>query len=220
MKNTVWRHQCIIWFYNTRNNKKTITVCTVIRVYLSINITVVITSEWLSAYKGSLLANCHHSAWLNSTSRIQRCQTSSDIIAESPAHHDLLLTSCFSDIPACSWWVIYNISREFCTQSPKTSYHQISRNLEAVRYVFKIIRQFWHLTGTLESTSWKVLEKLQSDAITLTHWGRATHICVSRLTITGPDNGLSPSRRHAIIWTNAGILLLQTSGTNFSEILS
>ena len=25
----------------------------------------------------------------------------------------------------------------------------------------------------------------------LTHWGRVMHICVSKLTITGPDNGLS-----------------------------
>ena len=53
----------------------------------------------------------------------------------------------------------------------------------------------------------------------LTHWGRVTHICVSKLTIIGSDNGLSPSRRQAIIWTNAGILLIQPSGTNFSEIL-
>ena len=41
----------------------------------------------------------------------------------------------------------------------------------------------------------------------LTHWGGVTHICVSRLTIIGSDNGLSPDRRQAIIWTNAGILL-------------
>ena len=33
----------------------------------------------------------------------------------------------------------------------------------------------------------------------LTHWGRVTHICVSKLTIIGPDNGLSPGRRQAII---------------------
>ena len=39
----------------------------------------------------------------------------------------------------------------------------------------------------------------------LTHWGRVTHICVGNLTIIGPDNGLSPGRRQAIIWTNAGI---------------
>ena len=54
----------------------------------------------------------------------------------------------------------------------------------------------------------------------LTHWGRVTHICVGNLTIIGSDNGLSPGRRQAIIWTNAGILLIGPfSGTNFSEIL-
>ena len=53
-----------------------------------------------------------------------------------------------------------------------------------------------------------------------THRGRATHICISKLTIIGSDNGLSPGRRQAIIWTNAGILLIGTLGTYFSEILS
>ena len=53
----------------------------------------------------------------------------------------------------------------------------------------------------------------------LTHWGRVTHICNSNLTIIGSDNGLSPDRRQAIIWTNAGILLIGPLGTNFSEIL-
>ena len=50
------------------------------------------------------------------------------------------------------------------------------------------------------------------------HWGRVTHICVGNLTIIGPDNGLSPGRRQAIIWTNAGILLIGPLGTNFCEI--
>ena len=45
------------------------------------------------------------------------------------------------------------------------------------------------------------------------------YICVSELTIIGSDNGLSPSRRQAIIWTNAGILLIGPLRTNFSEIL-
>ena len=53
----------------------------------------------------------------------------------------------------------------------------------------------------------------------LTHWGRVTHIYVNKLTIIGSDNGLSPSRRQAIIWTNAGILLIRPLGANFSEIL-
>ena len=35
----------------------------------------------------------------------------------------------------------------------------------------------------------------------------------------GSDNGLSPVRRQAIIWTNAGILLIGPLGTNFGEIL-
>ena len=53
----------------------------------------------------------------------------------------------------------------------------------------------------------------------LTHWGRVTHICVGKLTIIGSDNGLSPEQRQAIIWTNAGILLIGPLETNFSEIL-
>ena len=53
----------------------------------------------------------------------------------------------------------------------------------------------------------------------LTHWGRATHICVGKLTTIGSDNGLLPGRRQAIIWTNARVLLIGPVGTNFSEIL-
>ena len=56
------------------------------------------------------------------------------------------------------------------------------------------------------------------EQVMLTHWGRVTHICVSELTIIGSDNGLSPERRQAIIWTSAGILLIGPLGTNFSEI--
>ena len=54
----------------------------------------------------------------------------------------------------------------------------------------------------------------------LTHWGQVTHICLIKLTIIGSENGLSPGRHQAIIWTSAGILLIGTLGTNFSEILS
>ena len=47
-----------------------------------------------------------------------------------------------------------------------------------------------------------------------------THICVGNLTIIGSDNGLSPGRRQAIIWTNDGILSIRPVGTNFSDILA
>ena len=59
----------------------------------------------------------------------------------------------------------------------------------------------------------------ESRLFRLTHWGWVTQICVSKFIIIGSDNGLSPIRRQTIIWTNAGILLIRTLGTNFSEIL-
>ena len=46
-----------------------------------------------------------------------------------------------------------------------------------------------------------------------------THICVGNLTNIDSDNGLSPGRLQAIIWTNAGLLLIGPLGTNFNEIL-
>ena len=61
------------------------------------------------------------------------------------------------------------------------------------------------------------MPSLESDK--LTHWGRVTHICVSKLTIIGSDNGLWPDRRQAIIWTNAGLLLIGPLRINVSEIL-
>ena len=86
----------------------------------------------------------------------------------------------------------------------------------------------WYKTVT-KSSQWVVLSYYTSCIAVfscgwmqrrgLTHWGRVTHICVGNLTIIGSDNGLSPGRRQAIIWTNAGILLIRTLGTNFSEIL-
>ena len=53
----------------------------------------------------------------------------------------------------------------------------------------------------------------------ITHWDRVTHICINKLTRIGSDHGLSPGRCQAIIWTNAGILLIGPLGTNFIEIL-
>ena len=53
----------------------------------------------------------------------------------------------------------------------------------------------------------------------LTHWGRVTHVCLSKLTVVVSDNGLSPGRRQAIIGTNVGLLSIGPSGTNFRENL-
>ena len=52
-----------------------------------------------------------------------------------------------------------------------------------------------------------------------THWGQMIHIFVGKLTIIGSDNGLPSDWCQAIIWTNAGILLIGPLVTNFSGIL-
>ena len=59
---------------------------------------------------------------------------------------------------------------------------------------------------------------MDTDCLTfeISHWGRVTHICVSNLTIIGSDNGLSPGRCQAIIWTNPGILLFLIRIQTFS----
>ena len=41
---------------------------------------------------------------------------------------------------------------------------------------------------------------------------------IIKMTIIGWDNGLSPGRHQAIIWTNAGIFLIGPLGTKLSEI--
>ena len=81
-------------------------------------------------------------------------------------------------------------------------------------------RHIW-LLGTLEYQHHKLHITSQYNTPRLnklTHWDRVTHICIRKLTITGSDNGLSPHQHQAIIWTNAGILLIGPLGTNFSEI--
>ena len=72
---------------------------------------------------------------------------------------------------------------------------------------------------------WQIVKKFVSRCTSteilqnsLTLWGRVMHICLSRITIIGSDNGLFPGRCQGIIWTNAGILLMRTLGINFSEI--
>ena len=55
--------------------------------------------------------------------------------------------------------------------------------------------------------------KITNSNLPACHWDRVTHICVGKLVIIVSDNGLSPVRRQAIIWTNAGIL------SNLSKIL-
>ena len=104
--------------------------------------------------------------------------------------------------------------------------NEIPDNLFVTHFFFQIslkesvcilIRSSWSLFTKAPLTT-SHLHWVIWSFVFLTHWGRVTHICVCNLTIIGSDNGLSPGRRQAIIWTSAGILLIGTLGTNFSEI--
>ena len=50
----------------------------------------------------------------------------------------------------------------------------------------------------------------------LTHSGRVTHKYVGKLTIIGSDNGFSLRHCQAIIWKNAGLLLIVPLGTHLN----
>ena len=87
--------------------------------------------------------------------------------------------------------------------------------LNILLYFILWYKMFLHITCWQDPWRFSSLQFMY----TLTHWGRVTHICVGKLTIIGSDNGLSPGRRQAIIWTNAGIWSMGPLGTNYSEIL-
>ena len=62
-------------------------------------------------------------------------------------------------------------------------------------------------------------QRIQSPAGHIFNSLRPSDAYMRRSTNTiGSDNALSPGRRQAIIWTNAGILLIELLGKNFSKI--
>ena len=89
-----------------------------------------------------------------------------------------------------------------------------------ILWIINITRSFMYWLFTLNFS----IEHFQAydrryHSLRPTHWGRVTHICVSKLTIICSYNDLLPGQHQAIISTSAGILLIGPLGTNFSEIL-
>ena len=129
----------------------------------------------------------------------------------------------------------YNIRRQFLFGSPLI-YYSTKRNL----YLVHNIEQNIQISNDSKRTCCKqseifivnrivsnelLIETYEEDYHTmmihllLTHWGRVAQRCVGKLAIIVSDNGLSPKRHQAIIWTSAGILLIGPLGTTFSEML-
>ena len=136
---------------------------------------------------------------------------------------------CCLTAPSHYWTLYWLIIKGVMWHSPESNFTRSAHELNPSmfdNYVFKNYSKIT-LPGTNElkhiflGNIFALLASVLWGLTTqdLTHWGRVTHICFSKLTIIGSDNGLSPGRRQAIIWTNAVILLIRTLGTNFSEIL-
>ena len=116
-------------------------------------------------------------------------------------------------------WISPKISLKFVPQVRiNNEKYKDLMHLTAVWTLLHCINWIGIIQGFLSIYQY-IFENPEVVIIELTHWGQVTHICVGNLTIIGSDNGLSPGRHQAIIWTNAGILLIGLLGTNFSEIL-
>ena len=116
---------------------------------------------------------------------------------------DIQIQSCQVPIifPPCAW-----------SQSPRRRHH-LQRTNSNTHFPDTLLQQLGKYYD--DEDGWMMVMIMSM----LTHYGRVTHIYVGKLTIIGSNNGLSPGRRQAIIWTNAAILLIRPLGTNFSEIL-
>ena len=129
---------------------------------------------------------------------------------------DVIMGAMASQITSLT--IVYSIVHSVADQRK----HQSSASLAIVRGIHRGAQR----TSNAENVSISRRHHMQSPKRcpfcsvfnVLTHWGRVTHICVGKLTIIGSDNDLSPGRRQAIIWTNAGILFIEPLGTNVSEI--
>ena len=114
------------------------------------------------------------------------------------------------------WWsqgaVKYAIEHEIqCIWSPICYIHLSLQSTSRCNHFTVII-------GCMAHYNYAIIHPCSNLRLAMsTHLGRAAHICFNELTIIGSDNGLSPSRRRAIIWINDGMLLIGPLGTKFSE---
>ena len=76
-----------------------------------------------------------------------------------------------------------------------------------------IMHQIWGIRVSLKM----MIVSLRVNLI-ITHLPLVLHICISEIDHHCSGYGLSPVRRQAIAWTNAGLLSIGLKGISFSEI--
>ena len=100
---------------------------------------------------------------------------------------------------------------EFPSQRPVTRSFDVFFDLRLNKRLSKQPWGWW-----FEMPSWPL--RRQCNAACLNHWGWVIYASVKH-TIIASDNGLSPIRHQAIIWSNAAVLSNRPLETYFSEIL-
>ena len=126
-------------------------------------------------------------------------------------------SACITHVTLCV--LICFLSFLCCKSTVLEIYHRYANIYIYYRNKFIWIMRNFNWFVFLSSYMAQLFEIFPRLLCKLTHWGRVTHICVDNLTNIVSDNGWSPSRCQAIIWTNAGILLIWPIGTYFNEIL-
>ena len=116
---------------------------------------------------------------------------------------DVIMTTMASQITSLT--VVYSTFYSDADQRK----HQSS---ESLAFVWGIHRDRW-IPRTKDQLRGKCFHLMTSS------WNPRASVCVGNLATIDSDNGLSPGRRQAIIWTNAGILLIAPLRTNYRQIL-
>ena len=87
------------------------------------------------------------------------------------------------------------------------SQHRYRLQLGAIR---------WQTWTSVDQDLWCHISSLGQNGLTL--WGPEMYIYISKLTIIGSGNGLSPLRQQAITWPNVALLSVGLLETTFNEI--
>ena len=135
---------------------------------------------------------------------IARTRSAAIHLYESPDLIELILDASHSSLknewftPSTWFFLLQNWIKHFSTvKHPHVTRQRGSKSLQPSQIKAPLITDYY-----------------------LIHWGRMSHICVSKHTMYGSNNGLSPDRCQSIIWTNAGKLLIRILGIDFGEIFS
>ena len=168
--------------------------------------------------------------WLNFVFLTLRVKTKRQVLLRDTVHQ-----TSIGDSPLDMWWTVLRNNKILslhwnilwyvtkCTQSFALFYFgDCIVRFQLIQIIFLHI--FFMVASRAQSRATMPLSQCQWLKVThntLTHWSRVTHKCVGKLHvfIIGSDNGLSPDRRQAIIWTNAGLLSIGPLRTYFSENL-